>query len=74
MLHIYMYIHILMHTYKHTYTHICIYVYTHLSISMCIYIYIDMSCFRAGGVHSLQTHTIRIPLHLKPLIGSGEKG
>ena len=26
-----------------------------------IYIYIDMSCFRAGGVHSLQTHTIRIP-------------
>ena len=21
----------------------------------------DMSCFRAGGVHSIQTHTIRIP-------------
>ena len=26
-----------------------------------LYIYLDMSCFRAGGVHSLQTHTMRIP-------------
>ena len=35
----------------------------HLSLYIYIYVYIyfDMSCFRAGGVHNLQTHTIRIP-------------
>ena len=47
------------------YIYIYIYIYTHELythyIHVYMYIYFDMSCFRAGGVHSLQTHMLRIP-------------
>ena len=32
-----------------------------MCVCIYIYIYVDMSCFRAGGVHSLQTLMILIP-------------
>ena len=41
--------------------YIYIYIYIYMYIYIYIYFFFDMSCFRAGGVHSLQTHTMRIP-------------
>ena len=37
------------------YLSLYIYIFTYRCV------YFDMSCFRAGGVHSLQTHMLRIP-------------